>query len=313
MDPTLMLFAGLGAIFLSLTLALSLIGVATGEKRAVGRSLAAIQTINAAPEAMRQELDRPFTERVLTPLLTKSVRIGKRFTPADTITRIRHRLDLAGNPEGWDVDRVVGLKVLGFLLALSLTVSLSMLLELSLVIMLLFSVSCSMAGFSAPNLWIYQKGYDREQQLRKELPDAIDLLTISVEAGLGFDAALARVARNTEGPLGAEFARVLQEMQIGVGRIDAIRAMGERSTVPELRSFVTAMVQADAFGIPIGQVLRVQSSEIRTKRRQRAEQKAQKVPVKILFPLIFCILPTLFVAVLGPAVINILANFAGMG
>ncbi len=311
MSPTVVLLAGLGAIFLSLTLTLSLIGVATAEKRAVGRSLSVIKAINAAPEAMRQELDRPFAERVLTPLLTKSVAIGRRFTPVDTLTRIRHRLDLAGNPKGWDVDRVVGLKVVGFLVALTLGVSISMLLQLSLIVMLIVCVGLAMAGFTAPNMWIYQKGYDREEHMRKELPDAIDLLTISVEAGLGFDAALARVARNTEGPLGAEFARVLQEMQIGLGRLAAIRALGERSQIPELRSFVTAMVQADAFGIPIGQVLRVQSSEIRTKRRQRAEEKAQKVPVKILFPLIFCILPTLFVAVLGPAAINIVANFAG--
>ncbi len=309
MSPTVVLLAGLGAIFLSLTLTLSLIGVATAEKRAVGRSLSAIKAINAAPEAMRQELDRPFAERVLTPLLTKSVAIGRRFTPVDTITRIRHRLDLAGNPKGWDVDRVVGLKVVGFLVALTLGVSISMLLQLSLIVMLIVCVGLAMAGFTAPNMWIYQKGYDREEHMRKELPDAIDLLTISVEAGLGFDAALARVARNTEGPLGAEFARVLQEMQIGLGRLAAIRALGERSQIPELRSFVTAMVQADAFGIPIGQVLRVQSSEIRTKRRQRAEEKAQKVPVKILFPMMLFILPALFVVIIGPGVIKMMGMF----
>ena len=130
---------------------------------------------------------------------------------------------------------------------------------------------------------------------RRALPDALDLLTISVEAGLGFDAALSQVARNTEGPLAEEFARVLQEMQIGLGRSKALRALGERTSLPEIRGFVSAMVQADAFGIPIGQVLRVQASEIRVKRRQRAEEQAQKVPVKILLPLVFCILPCLFI------------------
>jgi tight adherence protein C len=126
-----------------------------------------------------------------------------------------------------------------------------------------------------------------------------------VEAGLAFDAALSQVARNTEGPLAEEFFRVLQEMQIGMGRTDAMRALGERTDVEELRSFVTAMVQADAFGIPIANVLRVQAKEMRIKRSQRAEEAAQKVPVKILFPLIFCILPSLFIIVLGPAAITI--------
>lgn len=145
--------------------------------------------------------------------------------------------------------------------------------------------------------------------MQKDLPDALDLLTISVEAGLAFDSALSRVAKSTEGPLAAEFARVLQEMNIGMGRAEAMRALGERTHIPELKSFVTAMVQADAFGIPIGQVLRVQSSEMRVKRRQRAEEKAQKVPVKILFPLIFFILPTLFIVVMGPGVIAVMQSF----
>jgi tight adherence protein C len=161
-------------------------------------------------------------------------------------------------------------------------------------------------------MWIYQIGYDRTERLRTELPDAIDLLTISVEAGLAFDAALAQVARNTEGPLGQEFFRVLQEMQIGTGRIDALRALSERTDLDELRVFVGAMVQAEGFGIPVANVLRVQSREMRVKRRQRAEEKAQNVPVKILFPLIFCIMPALFIVVLGPAAIQMLQQFRGL-
>ena len=161
------------------------------------------------------------------------------------------------------------------------------------------------AGFYSPEMVLYQKAYNRADRMRKELPDALDLLTISVEAGLAFDAAMAQVARQTEGPLAEEFFRVLQEMQIGMGRMDALRALGERTNLAELRSFVTAMVQADQFGIPIANVLRVQAREQRIKRSQRAEEQAQKVPVKILFPLIFCILPTLFVVVIGPAALQI--------
>jgi tight adherence protein C len=165
-------------------------------------------------------------------------------------------------------------------------------------------------GFFAPNLYLYQTAHERAERLQKDLPDAIDLLTISVESGLGFDAAVQQVARNTEGPLAEELSRMLREMQIGQGRADALRAMGERTNVPDVRSFVGAMVQADSFGIPVAQVLRVQSAEMRVKRRQRAEEKAQQVPVKITIPLIFCILPTLFIAVMGPAVLSILDSFS---
>jgi tight adherence protein C len=147
--------------------------------------------------------------------------------------------------------------------------------------------------------------------MTRSLSDAIDLLTISVESGLAFDAGLAQVARNTDGPLAAEFFRVLQEMQIGTGRLDAMRGMAERTNVPELKTLVGAMIQADAFGIPIANVLRVQSKEIRLKRSQRAEAAAQKVPVTILFPLIFCILPTLFIVILGPVAITLMQSGFG--
>ena len=156
-------------------------------------------------------------------------------------------------------------------------------------------------GFFAPDLYLYQRTHDRSEQVQRALADAIDLMTISVESGLGFDAAVQQVARNTEGPLAEEFARVLREMQIGKGRAEALRALSDRTNVADLKSFVSAMVQADTFGIPIAQVLRVQSGEMRVKRRQRAETKAQQVPVKITIPLIFCILPALFIAVMGPA------------
>lgn len=132
-----------------------------------------------------------------------------------------------------------------------------------------------------------------------------------MEAGLAFDAALTQVARNTQGPLAEEFGRVLQEMQIGLSRGAALAAVADRVDIPELKGFVTAVVQADKLGIPIATVLRIQAKEMRTKRSQRAEEAAQKVPVKILFPLIFCILPALFVVVLGPAAISIIKSFGG--
>jgi tight adherence protein C len=313
MAATMLFAIGLTGIFVSITLVLSIIGVATAEKRAVGRSLAAVNAINTAPDALRKELEKPFVERVLAPLSQRFLGMGRRLTPNDTAQRLRATLDRAGNPRGWDVDRVVGLKMVGFVGMLLFSIAASLVLGLTMPVMVILCVGASVLGYFAPNLYLYNSGVKREEQMRKEVADALDLLTISVEAGLAFDAALSRVAKNSEGPLAEEFARVLQEMQLGMSRGDALRAMGERSKLPEIRGFATAMVQADAFGIPIGQVLRVQSKEMRVKRRQLAEEKAQKVPVKILFPLIFFILPTLFIVVMGPAAVTIMENLGAMG
>jgi tight adherence protein C len=310
-SPSLLLLAGVGSIFLAIGLVFSIVGVATAEKKQVHRALATLEAFGAATPEIKKELDEPFNDRVIAPLLARFTIVGRKITGKDHSSRIQHRLDVAGNPVGWNVDRVLGLKAVGFAGALLFSIALTMFLGLGFMSTVIICVGLSLIGFVAPNFYIYQMGYDRSEQMQKDLPDALDLLTISVEAGLAFDAALARVSKNTDGPLAAEFARVLQEMNIGMGRTHAMRALGERTHIPELRSFVTAMVQADAFGIPIGQVLRVQANEMRVKRRQRAEEKAQKVPVKILFPLMFCILPTLFIAVIGPGLITMLSSFMG--
>lgn len=232
---------------------------------------------------MQAELRPDFSDRVLTPMLGRLTGVGRRLTPTDYGERLRQKLDAAGNPAGVTSDRLTALKAAGFGGGLLLALLITFVLGLSLMPTLAVSVGSALAGYYAPNLWLYQKAHDRSERPQRDLPDALDLLTISVEAGLGFDAALAQVARNTEGPLAEELARLLQEMQLGAGRSDALRALGERSKLPELKNFTTSMVQADAFGIPVGRVLRVQATEMRTKRRQRAEEMAQKVPVKILF------------------------------
>jgi tight adherence protein C len=293
-------------------LAIVLVGTALGEKEEQGlnKSLAVLEAMSTAPKELSDELDRPFGERVLVPLQARALTIGRRFSGADTGDRIRHKLDLAGNPEGWTVDRVVAGKVIGAVVGLVAFLVFSLMLGFSLPVRIVMVAAGLVVGYLAPTLFLYQKAYDRANRMQRELPDAIDLLTISVESGLGFDAAIQQVARNTEGPLADEFARALREMQIGQGRSAALRGMADRTSVADVRTFVSAMVQADSFGIPIGQVLRVQSSEIRVKRRQRAEEKAQQVPVKITIPLIFCILPCLFIAVMGPAVISIMDSFS---
>lgn len=310
---TLVLLLGLAAIFVGITLALTIIGTLTRERQAVGRSLAAVEAIQTAPDSMRQDLDRPFGDRVVTPTLERMTTLGRRFTPDDQAARIKRRLDLAGNPTGWDVNRIVAFRVLGLFGGAIVGFLLALLAGSSFLVLVGLTVGSAAMGYFGPTVALYQSGYNRSEQIRRDLPDSLDLLTISVEAGLAFDAAVSQVARNTTGPLAEEFFRVLQEMQIGQSRSQAIRAMGERTDVDELTSFASAMVQADTLGIPIANVLRVQADEMRTKRSQRAEEAAQKVPVKILFPLIFCILPVLFIIIIGPAVINIINVFRGNG
>ena len=309
---TLILLLGLGAVFFGLIIAVASVTVMGAQHQQVSRSLAAVEAMRTAPKSMREELDRPFADRVLGPGKERLIDVGRRFTPAGRVEKMRHRLDLAGNPPGWDVDRILGLKALFAIVGAVVGLLAPLLLGLGLLRTIAAAVTLLLAGWFGPSMWLYQKSYDRTKRMQRELPDALDLLTISVEAGLAFDAAIAQVARNTEGPLAEEFFRVLQEMQIGTGRMNALRGLAERTDLPDLRSFVGAMVQADAFGIPISSVLRVQAKEMRIKRSQRAEEAAQKIPVKILFPLIFCILPCLFVVIIGPAVIQIMRTFQGI-
>jgi tight adherence protein C len=310
MNSAVML-AGVALIFVALVVVIAALALSPRGEVGVNRSMAVLEALTSAPKEMKEELDAPFADRVLAPLLARAQGLGRRLTPADANERIHQKLELAGNPPGWTADRVSAGKVVGFFAALMISLLVALAVGMPLLPTLGFVVAASVAGYMAPNFYLYQRAYDRAAVMQKALPDAIDLLTISVESGLGFDAAVAQVARNTEGPLAEEFARMLQEMQIGRGRSEALRSMADRTNLPDLRGFVSAMVQADAFGIPVGQVLRVQSSEIRVKKRQWAEEQAQKVPVKILIPLIFCILPCLFIAVLGPAAITIMHNFRG--
>jgi tight adherence protein C len=306
------------ALFLALLLLLSAIAIiATGlttAERSTGltRSLDALEHMTSRSGAadLAAEAEPAFADRVLAPLQARALTIGRRMTGADKAERIRHKLDLAGNPRDWSVDRVVSLKVLAGVILPVLALAYSTFIGFSLAVTVLVTLGGLAAGFLAPDLYLYQRAYDRSEQIQRTLADAVDLLTISVEAGLGFDAALQQVARNTEGPLAEEFSRVLREMQLGKGRSESLKALSERTNVDDLKSFVGAMVQADAFGIAIGQVLRVQSTEMRVKRRQYAETKAQQVPVKIMVPLVVCILPCLLVVVMGPAILGIMKSFA---
>jgi tight adherence protein C len=308
-----LLAAGVGGIMIGTFALVMSLTAARGQRVEVSRSLAMIGAAQASPADPRaQQMAAPFSERVLAPAVDQLARLGRRVTPDDQVARMARRLDLAGNPAGWEADRVLAAKVVGAIAGalVGLAAALSLLAVPAPAVPVVAAVAGVM-GWFLPNAVLLNMAQKRSERIRQDLPDALDLLTISVEAGLAFDAALAQVSQKTDGPVAEEFTRVLSEIQIGRGRMDALRALSERSDVDELRSFVTAMVQADAFGIPIGQALRVQSKEMRVKRRQRAEEKAQKVPVKILFPLMVCIMPALFVVIIGPGVISIARNIVG--
>jgi tight adherence protein C len=266
-----------------------------------------------APTDLRQvELQRPFLERVLIPFMSGLGSIAKMITPADMRRRIARKLILAGSPEGWDAEKVAALKVFGTIGGAVLGLSLGTLAGLSGSLRFAATGFGAAFGYLLPGAGLGQRAVDRQEAIRRALPDTIDLLTISVEAGLGFDAALGQVRANVPGPLSQEVGRMLHEMRIGVSRADAFRHLAERTDVPELNAFVLAMIQADVFGVSISNVLRAQAKEMRVKRRQFAEERAQRLPINLLFPLIFCILPAMFVVILGPGVIRFLQSFLGV-
>ncbi|TCO34239.1 tight adherence protein C [Kribbella steppae] len=303
MTPTVLLIGGLAALGLAVVLAVLSVAARPAED-GVARALATIDShyTRHAPIDAEPKRDAfaalPGWLRVL----------AMRLSPAGIGATLQRRLDLAGNPSGWTPDRILAAKGLGLFILGGLGALYGL---RTIGLLIVGGAVAATAGFFLPDLLLYNAGLKRQDKIQRALPDALDLLTVCVEAGLGFDAALAQVARNTRGPLAAEFSRVLQEIQIGKSRSQALRAMTDRTTVPELRSFVSALVQAGELGITIADVLREQAKEMRLRRRQRAEEKAQKVPVKILFPLVFCLFPSMFIVILGPAALSIVQVLFG--
>jgi tight adherence protein C len=258
--------------------------------------------------ARHQEMLQPFGHRVITPISTRLVAVARRYTPIGYVDALREKLTLSGRQDTIKVDQILVVKLLALLSTLVWVplvfgvLGLSGLLAVALVALLVT------VGFLLPDLRLNSEMKARQHAIAVKLPDMLDLLVISVEAGLGFDQAIERTATAMPGPLAEEFRRMLQETRIGATRADALRAMEQRTQVPELRSFILAILQADTFGVSIAKVLRVQADEMRIRRRLRAQELAQKAPVKMLFPLAFCVFPAIFVVVLGPAVINLANN-----
>jgi tight adherence protein C len=271
----------------------------------VAKSLALIETQVSHREVARHDL--PAFERLGAPLLNATRRLALKISPSGASEGITRKLDIAGNPPRWTAERVLGAKGAGLLIGglLGLIIGGPTLRGL------LFAAGGAAIGLFLPDLLLYNAGIKRQDELRRGLADALDMLTVCVEAGQGFDGALLQVARAVDGPIAGEFARVLSEIQIGKSRGEAFSSLSQRTTVPEAKNFVSALVQADRLGLPIAGVLREQASQMRLVRRQRAEEKAQKVTVKILFPLLFCIFPALFIVIIGPGVIRMMGAFSG--
>lgn len=290
--------------------AIMLVGVvvdmAVGEhRRPLSILRSQVGSVEPVPNLREEELQGNAFERLLVPGATKLGRSLQRLTPFDIYRRISEKIVLAGSPAGWDAERVVSLKIIFAVVGLVGGLLLGAAAPGPFFIRVILVVIVALIGYIAPSALISGMAATRQRTIQRQLPDVMDLLTISVEAGLGFDAALAQVTKNVPGPLAEEIGRLLQEVQIGVSRSEAFRHLGERTDVPELAAFVLSMIQADLFGVPIANVLRAQSNDLRLKRRQRAEELAQKVPIKLLFPMIFMVLPALFIVILGPAAIKI--------
>lgn len=239
--------------------------------------------------------------------LSPLMQFGRRLTPDNYAKKLDKMLALAGRPASMPLARLLAAKpalaLAGALIGLLLSLN-------DHPIMKLLGLAVVAFGYFLPDLLLLSNGQKRQKEIQLELANTLDQMLISVEAGLGFEGAMARAGENGKGPLAEEIIRTLQDMQVGRSRRESYLALTERTSVPELRSFVQAIVQADAYGIAISQVLRVQAKVMRVKRRQRAEEKAMKLPVMVLFPLLFFIFPVLFIAILGPAVINALATFS---
>jgi tight adherence protein C len=305
----------MGSIYLVVSLVAVGIALATlvlafasgaGQATGVARSLALIEQRVDVQEVGRGDL--PILDRLVFPFFARLRGLAFRLSPTGASMSMARRLDLAGNPGSWTAERIMGAKGAG-LLGLGM---LGLLFGGFGIKGLLFAAAGGAAGFWLPDLLLYNQGVKRQQELRRGLADALDMLTVCVEAGQGFDSALQQVAKSVDGPIAGEFARVLSEIQIGKARSEAFTSLGARTSVHEAKTFVSAFVQADRLGLPIGAVLREQANQMRLVRRQLAEEKAQKVPVKILFPMLLCIFPALFIVIIGPGAISMMDAFSGL-
>jgi tight adherence protein C len=266
----------------------------------------------ASLQSRTDVLDQGFSERAIAPALEGLGRGVLRFTPTGWVAKKQHKLVLAGWSERLDGNSWAAIRLLTLAASFVLWLVFQGLASSPTSKLVILGL-CLVIGIFGPEARLNGAVGKRRKEMEQQLPDVIDLLVISVEAGLGFDAALGRVIQNVPGELGREFQRTLQETRVGVSRTDALRHLTARTDVDDLNTFTLALIQADQFGVSIARVLRVQAEEMRIRRRQRAQERAFAAPVKLIFPLMIFIFPSLFIVILGPAAINIYKTLLGEG
>lgn len=295
-------------IFVGIALLVYAFGAQAEERATVRASLRQLEDYKVE-DVRDKELLAPLSERMFVPVLQGLTGLGRRFTPVGYTENVRKKLLITGKPKPEDLDRFLAIRVItiaAVVPAIILWYTVMPLTGKNRLITLALVVFGLILG---PDASLNRKMQERQAVIRRALPDILDLLTISVEAGLGFEQALDRTVKSVPGPLSDEFVRMLNETRAGSSRADAMRAIDERTDVAEVRSFVLAILQADTFGVSIGRILRAQADEMRVKRRQLAQERAQKAPVKMLIPMVFCIFPAIFVVILGPAAISVTKAF----
>lgn len=251
------------------------------------------------------ELSQPFSQRVLVPIVRGLTNLAQRFTPQRSLEEVQHKIDLAGMSHQLKPAQFFGYRIGAAILLGLLLILISRMTTFPLLQRLALIFGGFGLGFYLPTAWLGSKIKQRQNEVIKALPDALDLLTICVEAGLGFDAAMSKVAEKWNNELSRAFTKTVQEMQLGKLRREALRDMANSLDVSDVTSFAAAIIQADQLGVSMAKVMRIQSEQMRMKRRQRAEEKARQAPVKMMFPLVFFIFPTILIVLLGPAIIKI--------
>ena len=299
-----MLSAIIGAVVIIIGIVAVMVLRGSRESQSIEDRLNELAALGEPVTLEQLELSQPFSERVIVPMVERLSEMSQRFTPERVIEESRHQIELAGMAHQLSATQFSGIRV-GVALLFGV-VSIVLALSMSLPLWQKFGavVFGFVFGYYAPNIYLGSKISQRQDDVLKALPDALDLLTICVEAGLGFDAAMAKVADKWDNELSLAFMRTVQEMQLGKTRREALRDMAMSMDVSDVTTFVAAIVQADQLGVSMAKVMRIQSDTMRMKRRQRAEEKANQAPVKMMIPLVFLIFPPLFIVLLGPAIIK---------
>jgi len=271
-----------------------------------------LTTFAERPRTLEElELDQPFYDRVIKPIVAGVTRQLGKMTPAQGVEKIRTQLVLAGNPYNMGTAEFTGMRIMAAVLLGIAAFGICLIASAPIMQILMYTAGLTLAGYLLPVFWLKNRIKKRQKIILKTLPDAIDLMTISVEAGLAFDGAMQRVAEKWDNALSNEFARAIAEMRVGKTKRDALKELVARTGVADLSTFVASIIQADQLGVSIAKVLRIQSEQMRIRRRQRAEEQAHKAPILMMIPLVFLVFPATYIVILGPAVPKMMQAFGG--